>query len=180
MGFFFTSVEEFNFKDPSEKTSENFPTMVAKLKLTELNLWGRRLNDGGSENGKNPVIDWRWILSSKVPTTFTAVITNGYGSTILAVKRGLSDMDWPTCGWWRTTGSFKDERWDFGPTPLRRRSWGLPMAPALRIISPFLRMDAVCNLPLESEYKTPLADKPTQVQEKKSMWYKVGGSHLWN
>lgn len=53
--------------------------------------------------------------------------------------------------------------------PLRGRSWGLPMATALTIISPFLRMDAVWNFPFESEYKTPLADKPTQVEENKSM-----------
>ena len=94
-----------------------------------------------------------------MPTTFPDVGTTWNGRTMFVPKRGLSDIDCPTCGWWRTTGSFKDERWDFGPIPLRRRSWGLPMAPALTMISPFSWMNVVCNFPFESKYETPFADK---------------------
>lgn len=100
------------------------------------------------------------MLLVEIPITFEEVKSSGNGRIGTTPTRGLSFMNSPTCGLWRMRGRFKDERWDFGPTPLRRRSCGLPMAPALTIISPFLRMTAVCCFPFESEYKTPFADDP--------------------
>lgn len=58
---------------------------------------------------------------------------------------------------------FSDDRWESGPTTLSSRSWALPIAPALKTTSPFPHTIALWDLPFESVYTTPIANKPASL-----------------
>ena len=103
-------MEEFNRRDPTEPTLENLPLITTRLKLSEVECGGRRAKEGGIENGRKFERDSKWVFVSVVPTTSTVVVGSGNGSIMLTPKRGLSDMNSPTWGWWRTTGRLREER----------------------------------------------------------------------
>lgn len=59
MGLVLTSVEEFRRREPTEVSLENLPPMVAMLRLTVVELGGRRLKEGGIEKGDVLAMDWK-------------------------------------------------------------------------------------------------------------------------
>ena len=106
-----------------------------------------------------PLPPSRRTPSGVMPTTEIKAVSTGFGERMKMELQGLSTMWAPTSGrlWRHGMPSFASS--PHGPTPLNRRSWGLPKAPAERMTSlqasPWRR--TVCVSPFQSRYSTPTA-----------------------
>jgi len=117
---------------------------------------------------------WQWTLSDDWPKPLLASINTPSsviptvsmrdcrGGLLVGMKMefmGLSAIPLPTYLLWRTTGMLWLLRWFFGPIPLSRSNWGVPIAPADTIISLsfLLFRNAWWCLPFSSVNWTPMA-----------------------
>lgn len=106
-----------------------------------------------------PLPPSRRTPSRVIPTTEIKAVSTGFGERMKMELQGLSTIRAPTSGRLWTQGIPSSASSPHGPTPLNRRSWGLPKAPAERMTSlqaPLWRW-IVWVSPFESKYSTPIA-----------------------